>query len=34
MHEIDVKAGLLAPNDAVAKENRELLPAGGCTRST
>jgi len=25
MHEIDVKSGLLAPNDAVAKENRALL---------
>jgi len=25
MHEIDVKAGLLEPNDAVARENRQLL---------
>jgi len=25
MHEIDVKAGLLEPNDALARENRELL---------
>jgi len=25
MHEIDVRAGLLEPNDAVARENRELL---------
>ncbi len=25
MHEIDVKAGLLAPNDAIARENRHLL---------
>jgi len=30
MHEIDVKAGLLAPNDAVARENRELLAERGC----
>jgi hydrogenase nickel incorporation protein HypB len=25
MHEIDVRAGLLEPNDAVARENRQLL---------
>jgi hydrogenase nickel incorporation protein HypB len=29
MHEIDVKAGLLAPNDAVARENRHLLAEHG-----
>ncbi|HXY20584.1 MAG TPA: hydrogenase nickel incorporation protein HypB [Gemmatimonadales bacterium] len=29
MHEIDVKAGLLAPNDAVARENRQLLAEHG-----
>ena len=29
MHEIDVKAGLLAPNDAVAAENRHLLAERG-----
>lgn len=29
MHEIDVRAGLLEPNDAVARENRELLAAHG-----
>ncbi len=29
MHEIDVKAGLLAPNDAVAGENRRLLAERG-----
>jgi hydrogenase nickel incorporation protein HypB len=27
MHEIDLQAGLLEPNDAVARENRELLGA-------
>jgi hydrogenase nickel incorporation protein HypB len=29
MHEIDVKAGLLEPNDAIARENREFLAAHG-----
>ena len=29
MHEIDVKSGLLAPNEAVANENRQLLAARG-----
>jgi hydrogenase nickel incorporation protein HypB len=29
MHEIDIKAGLLEPNDAVARENRELLAGRG-----
>jgi len=29
MHEIDVKAGLLAPNDAVAQENRHVLAEHG-----
>ncbi len=29
MHEIDVKAGLLAPNDAVARENRHVLAEHG-----
>ncbi len=29
MHEIDVRAGLLEPNDAVARENRALLAARG-----
>ncbi len=29
MHEIDVRAGLLEPNDAVARENREFLGAHG-----
>ncbi len=29
MHEIDVKAGLLVPNDAVARENRQLLAERG-----
>jgi hydrogenase nickel incorporation protein HypB len=29
MHEIDVKAGLLEPNDAIARENREFLAQHG-----
>ena len=29
MHEIDLKAGLLEPNDAIARENREFLAAHG-----
>ncbi|MGD0992025.1 MAG: hydrogenase nickel incorporation protein HypB [Gemmatimonadales bacterium] len=29
MHQIDVKAGLLEPNDAIARENREYLTAHG-----
>jgi hydrogenase nickel incorporation protein HypB len=29
MHEIDVKAALLEPNDAIARENREFLAAHG-----
>jgi len=29
MHQIDVKAGLLEPNDAIARENREYLAAHG-----
>jgi len=29
MHQIDVKAGLLEPNDAIARENREFLTAHG-----
>jgi len=29
MHQIDVKAGLLEPNDAIARENREFLAARG-----
>jgi hydrogenase nickel incorporation protein HypB len=29
MHQIDVKAGLLEPNDAIARENREFLAAHG-----
>jgi len=29
MHDIDMKAGLLAPNDAVAAENRQLLAERG-----
>jgi hydrogenase nickel incorporation protein HypB len=29
VHEIDVKAGLLEPNDAVARENRQVLSARG-----
>lgn len=29
MHEIDVKAGLLEPNDAIARENREFLAEHG-----
>jgi hydrogenase nickel incorporation protein HypB len=29
VHEIDVRSGLLAPNEAIARENRELLAARG-----
>ena len=29
MHQIDVKAGLLEPNDAIARENREFLTQHG-----